>query len=184
MITHSSCDGFAYEDVCLRGPYCAYCWIRNSRERPSFPVARCRFNGTSSINPKFSRFLIGRGAKFCLQISRTLMKREEARSVVPNRCFHPSSRVSFFYFLFLWNNETTSTRLYSHLPLSFHGARKAGVAFIPLVLFYLRPRFIPRNCSGSLRFAPVWNKIIFPILNALNDEERSIIHAGDRNLPA
>lgn len=53
MITHSSCGGFAHEDVSLWGPFCAYCWIRNFSGRPHLLTSRRFFKRTSSNDPNF-----------------------------------------------------------------------------------------------------------------------------------
>ena len=123
-LTHSSYDGFAHEDVSLCGPFCAYCWVRNSSGCPRlFLGGRC-----------FPGILAGRGAKilYVFRIFRTLMKRKEARLTVPIRRFPSPFRI---FSLLL--RETTKSRLVTRFLFALTRLIKQALPSVRLLLLSL-----------------------------------------------
>lgn len=69
----------------------------------------------------FSKIFFGRGAKFCLWISRTLMKGREARPAVPIRRF-----LSPILFFFIKQQNSACHAAFARFSLSFRAFRKVG----------------------------------------------------------
>lgn len=69
----------------------------------------------------FSKIFVGRGAKFCLWISRTLMKGREARPAVPIRRF-----LSPILFFFIKQQNSACHAAFARFSLSSRAFRKVG----------------------------------------------------------